>query len=262
MNKLGIILINHHHGELAFKTIQRLMTLESQTPFNLFVVNNLPDEKLSASLSQHYPAVELITNPKPQGFASNINSVIRSNPEHEYFMLLNPDVICLPGIVDTLIRVMENNPTIGVTGPKLMYPDGRPQASARNFPSLIALVIRSLRLDKTFQNSRHLKNYMMQDVEMKELSEVDWLMGAVMMIRKAALDDVGLMDERFYMYFEDEDLCARMWRGGWRVCYVPEAQAYHVHMGESRKRLLSKAGWHHTVSGIKMFIKYRGKITR
>jgi len=92
------------------------------------------------------------------------------------------------------------------------------------------------------------------------ISEVDWVTGAVMLLRKAALDEVGLLDEKFFMYFEDEDLCCRMWQKGWKVCYINDAKAYHAHMAEGRKRILSKANIRHISSAFKMLFKYGGKI--
>ena len=94
-----------------------------------------------------------------------------------------------------------------------------------------------------------------------DLTEVDWLTGAVMLLRKSALDQVGLMDERFFLNFEDEDLCCRMWQRGWKVCYIPTVRAYHAHLAEGRNKVFSRANFHHLQSAIKMLLKYRGKIS-
>lgn len=261
MAKLAVITINHDHGDMLKKTIESLHASATRVPFKAFVINNAPDNATKDWLSETVPGVQVLENPRPQGFARNINTVIRGYPDYDYYLSLNPDVICLPGMVETLVNVMEDNSEIGVAGPELLNFDETIQPSRRRFASFGVLILRALHIDELVKNLPAVDHYLMNNDAFDLISEVDWVTGAVMLLRKRALDQVGLMDERFFLYFEDEDLCCRMWRTGWKVSYVRSAQAYHAHLAEGRKNILSKANFHHLLSAFKMLIKYRGRIS-
>jgi len=213
-------------------------------------------------LMETHPNIQLTENLVPRGFGSNVNKIIKENPNFDYFLLMNPDVICLPGMIEQLLSAMEKDRQIGAAGPKLLNFDGSIQPSRRRFATFSVLIVRALHLDKIFKNLTVINNYMMNDYKFDHINEVDWITGAVMILRKATLDQVGLLDERFFLYFEDEDLCCRIWRHGWKVCYISSAEAYHAHIAEGRNKILSKANFHHILSAFKFFIKYRGKISR
>jgi len=261
MPKLAVITINHNHGEMLKKAIESLHEQETPEPFSIFVVNNTPDKATKAWLNSAYPGVQVLENPQPQGFAQNINQVITHNPQYDFYLLLNPDVICQPGMIAGLLTAMAEDPHLGVAGPELLNFDGTVQPSRRRFASFWVLMYRALHIDAVFKNLPAVEHYLMTGDTFEDVTTVDWVTGAVMLLRKQALDQVGLMDERFFLYFEDEDLCCRMWQQGWKVCYVRSAQAYHAHLAEGRKKILSKANFHHLLSAFKMLIKYRGKIS-
>lgn len=262
MARLAVITINHDHGHMIKKTVESLHEQHTRHPFKAFVINNTPDHATKTWLSEAYPEVQVLDNAHPQGFARNINQVIVQKPDFDFYLLLNPDVICLPGMIENLMDVMLDDRKIGVAGPQLLNFDDSIQPSRRRFASFRVLIYRALHIDQLFKNLPAVDHYLMTQDAFDEITQVDWVTGAVMLLRKTALDQVGLMDERFYMYFEDEDLCCRMWRHGWKVCYVRSAQAYHAHLAEGRKKILSKANLHHLHSAFKMLIKYRGKITQ
>jgi GT2 family glycosyltransferase len=262
MMTLAVVIINHQHGELLLKTLDALMASVDGLAIEISLVNNVPDNDTRNWVLKKYPQIHLLENDTPKGFAQNINDVIGEKNNFDYYLLLNPDVICQPSMVSTLIEAMEADPTIGVAGPQLLNMDGTIQPSRRRFAPFLALVIRALHIDKIFPSLPIINKYLMTDVQFEGITRVDWVTGAVMLIRRKALDDVGLMDERFYLYFEDEDLCCRMWQKKWEVCYIPEAQAYHKHIAAGRNKILSKENIHHILSAGKMFIKYHGKITK
>lgn len=260
-SQLAVITINHHHAEPIKKMIESLYTSTKSVNFRTFLVNNTPDEIIENWLNENFPDVRIYENTKPRGFAENINQMILEHPSFDYYLLLNPDVICLPGMIENLITVMEKDVQIGVVGPRLLNFDGSVQPSRRRFASFRVLIYRALHLDKVIKNLPAVNHYLMINEDFDSISEVDWVTGAIMLLRKKALDDVGLLDERFFLYFEDEDLCCRMWQKGWKVCYLTEATAYHAHMAEGRNKIFSKANLQHILSAIKMFIKYRGRIS-
>lgn len=260
MTRLALITINHHHGEMIKKMVESLLSVGTAHPFQLFVVNNLADQGTQHWLKQAVPNVRVIENERPQGFSRNINRILTANPNFDYYLLLNPDVICLPGMINSLVSVMESDPRVGVAGPQLLDLDGASQPSRRRFATFPVLMMRALHLDALFNRMAAVDSYLMLGERFDAVTEVDWVTGAVMLLRKAALEEVGLFDERFFMYFEDEDLCCRMWRKNWKVCYIKEAKAYHAHLAEGRKKLFSKANFRHIASAFKMLAKYGGKI--
>lgn len=260
--RLAVITINHGHGDMLKKAIESLATSAAHIPYQSFVINNIPDKPTKDWLAAAFPEIQVIENTRPQGFTQNINQIIRQNPDFDYYLLLNPDVICLPGMVEGLMTVMENHPKIGVAGPELLNFDGTVQPSRRRFASFLVLMLRALHIDDIFNHLTAVDHYLMTSDTFDAVSEVDWITGAVMLLRKAALDQVGLMDERFFLYFEDEDLCCRMWQNGWKVCYITSAGAYHAHIAEGRKKIMSKANRQHLLSAFKMLIKYRGRISK
>jgi GT2 family glycosyltransferase len=261
MEKIAVITINHDHGDMIKEALASLHTSAAQINFTSFVINNTPDQATKVWLAQSFPEAKLLENQRPWGFASNINQVISQYPAFDYYLSLNPDVVCLPGMMEGLLAVMQQDSQVGVAGPELLNFDNTVQPSRRRFASFWVLILRALHVDALVKNLPAVDHYLMTNDTFDEVSEVDWVTGAVMLIRKQALDEVGLMDERFFMYFEDEDLCCRMWRAGWKVCYVRSAQAYHAHIAAGRKRILSKANFQHLLSAFKMLIKYRGKIS-
>ncbi len=260
--KLAVIIINHHHGDMLKRAVESIMNSSYDKPYQVFVINNLKDDAIKKWLTQAFPDIELIENDKPKGFASNNNQIIAEHADFDYYLLVNPDATCLSGMLSQLIVVMEDNPKIGVAGPRLINPDGTVQPSRRRFASFLVLLVRALHIDVLFKGLAVVDHYLMNDVEFNDIAEVDWITGAVMILRKKALEDAGLFDERFFMYFEDEDLCCRMWQQGWKVCYLNAAVAYHEHIAEGRKKILSKANFHHIGSAFKMLLKYQGRIVR
>ena len=213
-------------------------------------------------MADAYPDVHWIVNARPQGFARNINQVISHNPDFDFYLSLNPDVICFPRMITNLMNVMTKNPKIGVAGPELLNFNDTIQPSRRRFASFRVLIFRALHLDAIFKNLPAVNDYLMINDSFNTVTDVDWVTGAVMLLRKQALDQVGLMDERFFMYFEDEDICCRMWQNGWKVCYVRSAQAYHAHLAEGRNKIFSKENFYQLLSAVKMLLKYRGRISK
>ena len=262
MNRLAIIIINHLHGDLFQKTMESLSTLDGDYQTDIFVIQNLPDPPVKDWVEQNFPQTHLIENESPKGFAANINQVLRNHTDFDGYFLLNPDVICLPGMLSNLIGAMALNPQIGVAAPQLLNPDGSIQPSRRRFAPFLALALRALHLDKILPHLKVINRYLMTDITFEGVTEVDWVTGAAMLLRKTALDQVGLLDERFFLYFEDEDLCCRMWQKDWKVCYVPQAQAYHKHIARGRNIIFSKENFHQLLSAVKMLFKYHGNITR
>jgi len=157
---------------------------------------------------------------------------------------------------------MKAHPDVGVIGPRLVRPDGSVDESAYRFPTPWIPVYRRTPLGKTSFGKRALAKYLLDDFDRRSTRDMDWVLGAVLMIRREAMDKVGVLDERYFLYFEDTDWCRRFWKAGWRVVYLADAEMVHYH-----ERLSARGPWFlsplrpstriHIASAVKYFAKWR-----
>ena len=174
-----------------------------------------------------------------------------------YIVLLNPDTHVTHGFFECVLRYMEENPDVGIIGPKVLNRDGSVQGSARSFPTLLtAFFGRNSLLTGWFPNSRLARQSIPTNIsDGVAPMAVDWISGACMVVRKKAIDDVGFMDERFFMYWEDVDWCKRMWHSGWKVVYFPQASIVH-YVGGSSDKLVLRSVFEFHKSCYRLFNKY------
>jgi GT2 family glycosyltransferase len=198
----------------------------------VIVVDNGSRDGTVEMLAQRSDVVT-ITNPTNRGVAPGRNQGLRA-ARGEFVALLDVDTVAAPGSFATLVGRLRVAPDVGLVGPKLVDPDGGLQYSCRRFPTLVDKVCR--RLPARFGRA------LVDDVELRwwdhaGVREVDYVIGACQVIRRTALDEVGLLDERIFYGPEDVDLCLRMHRAGWRVEYVPDAVVMHLERRLTRKLL-------------------------
>lgn len=260
---LSIVIVSHNHSAVLAKCLASLFCCGSAASFDVTVIDNTCADGTSDWVRAHYPQVGLVRNAVPKGFAANVNCGISFSAESRYVLLLNPDIECLPGLLDELVDFMDLNQDVGIAGPMLLNLDETLQPSCRRFSSPAVVLMRGLRLDRIAPHSAVFRQYLMEDFDHRSVAEVDWVTGAALIARRTAIADAGLMDDiRYFLYSEDQDWCLRMWRAGWRVCYVPQARARHAHMREGIKKPWSKAGRHQLVSALRMFRKFGWKLDR
>jgi GT2 family glycosyltransferase len=209
-----------------------------------------------AEVARSTPGVTLIRNPKNVGYARAVNQGLQAVTT-DFVLVLNPDIEVEPGAIGRLLQAMGERPQAGLAGAKLLNPDGTLQHSCRRFYTLWAILLRRTFLGRLFPGARALREHLMLDWDHQSLRDVDWLIGACLLVRRRALEDVGPMDERFFLYFEDVDWCARMHHRGWQVLYVPEAVMIHHHRRESaRGGLLTPSRRMHLASVLKFYEKW------
>lgn len=231
--------------------------------FEYILVDNAAGDGTGAMVRERFPWVKVIDRQGNVGFGAGNNLAFRE-AKGEYVMLVNPDLTVFKGEFEKLLAFADAHPDIGLIGPKVLNPDRTLQRSFHRFPTPLIPVYRRTRLGRTSQGRRAVDTYLMLDADPDAVQDVDGLFGAAILIRKPALDAIGHFDERFFMYFEDVDLCRRAWEAGWRVTYAPVATFVHYHQRESE----AKRFWHivtnrvlreHLKSAVRYFWKYRGK---
>lgn len=251
---LSIIIVNFNAEHLLQKCIESIYKQTITIPFDIWVVDNGSCDNSVEMLKNRYPQVNLIENKHNPGFAKANNQAI-SKCRCDYILLLNPDTQITDNNIESAIRVLEKNPRIGILGPKLIDSKGKVQDSCRPFMTPHVLAARCWRrlfrksngpiLDNRNYDSRHY---------------VDWICGASMLVSKKAIEKVGLMDERYFMYIEDMDWCKRFWDSGFKVVYWPAMVIRHDATRKSSMCIfdfvLNKYVRIHLVSYIKFLIKY------
>ena len=179
----------------------------------------------------------------------------------EYILILNPDTEPEPRAVEKLIEVLKNDDSIGIVAPKLVFPDGTVRDSYRTFPTIPDLIIKRTFLKHVFPG--RLRRYLQHERNPLYVRDTDWVVGACLFMRRSLFEELGGFDPRFFLFFEDTDLCRRCWESGKRVLFYPEVEARdrkHRLSGEGVLPFITtRAGRGHVVSALKYFTKWRHK---
>ncbi len=176
--------------------------------------------------------VSVQANTENLGFAKACNQGAAIRPEAAFVLFLNPDTESPPGSLEALVRRAEALPRAGILGPKLVYPDGRPQPSVRRFPGVWDQLLQVLKIAHAFPRLPVLRRYLAEDLDLTKEQSVDQVMGACFLMRRAAFDAIGGFDERYFIWMEEVDVCKAVKEKGWDVVYTPVATVKH-HLGQS-----------------------------
>lgn len=193
----------------------------------IIVVDNGSSEGSPEVVEKEFPQVKLIRNAENLGFARANNIGIRASTGR-YVCLINSDVVVLNDCIESLVKFMDSNSPVGMAGPRILNPDRTLQVSCRHFPSIWNNLCQALGLNYVFPKSAFFSEPFMKYWAHDEIRKVDVLSGCFLMIRREAIDEVGLLDENFFIYGEDIDWCRRFHKSGWDVMLYPEAQAIHI----------------------------------
>jgi len=250
---LSIIIVEYRNTALLKEAIASVQNNFTDLRSEIFVISNsgYSGEK-QKQLCSKFSKVKFIFNHDNVGFSKGVNQGI-FHSSGEFLLLLNPDAKILDESIIDAVDFMKRNPQIGVVGPKILDRIGQVQDSCRNFMTLRRLIVRNLR--RLFKlNSGgilEIKNY-------SQCQPVDWISGACMLVKRRAINKVGPMDERFFMYIEDMDWCRRFWQRGWEVWYLPDWQVEHNSERSSSADLIikSKLPWIHLISFWKYYFKW------
>ena len=222
---LSVIVVAYRSRPALERLLGSLRASRPEPVRELLIVNN-SGESLEDLLSGLPWPARVVAPGRNLGYARGVNEGIRAAREDEV-LILNPDILVSPGSIEALVRCAESHPRAGIVAPRLVNPDGTLQLSARRFYNARTLLLRRAPLGPYAAKSRTLRNHLMADWDHADTRAVDWVLGAAMLARKRAIRDVGLMDERYFLYFEDVDWCQRMGRHGYEVLYCAEATMVH-----------------------------------
>lgn len=225
---LSIIIVNYNGKGYLRQCLTSLYDSEHHPGFETIVVDNNSSDESCAMVRADFPQVRLIENNENAGFAKG-NNIGLALARGDYILLLNSDTRVMGNALEKLILFLENHSRVAVATARLVYPDFSDQGVARSFPTpMNGLFGRRSILTRLFPNNRYSQKYLTSRTHTSdEPFEVDWVSGACLMVRKDIIEEVGFLDERFWMYWEDADLCFRIKQKGWKIYCVPDALVIH-----------------------------------
>jgi hypothetical protein len=232
---LSVVIVNYKSREDLLHCLG-LLTLECGDQFECVVVDNDSRDGTPEALARAFPHVRTIVNRENVGFARAVNQGI-SATSRRFLLIMNPDCEVQPGMVAELGAFLLNHPKTAIAAPRILNPDRTLEYSARSFPDGFSFLFnRYSLLTRLFPANPWTRRYLLTDWDHASVRDVDWVSGACMMVRREAIEEVGGMDEAFFMFNEDVDWCRRMKLAGWAVSYVPSARIVH-RVGASRSRV-------------------------
>ena len=202
--------------------------------------------------------LRVIHNEKNQGVAPARNQGLRS-AQGRYILLLDVDTVVTQDALVNLVRFMDGNPKVGLAAPRLQDAAGNLQYTCRKLPTVWSKLLRRI---PTHWAQSALADEMLADYDHRTPRAVDYVIGACQIIRRTALEQVGVLDEQFFYGPEDVDYCIRMWRRGWQVMYVPDAVVVHNEQRLTRQHTTSKLSLVHAYGLARYFLKYRYMVRR
>lgn len=231
---LSIVIVNYNSEEFLSQLLQSLYETPCEVTFEVWVVDNNSTDGSLEMVARRFPQVQLIANQVNRGFAAANNQALQES-RGRYVLLLNPDAVLKPRALDIMVYFLDNHPEVGAVGPKLLKQDGTVQLSSKFFPTPKVAILKTLGIDRVFPEQPTLKKHFLSPEAHEEVQEVESLQASCLMVRREMVDEVGPLDERFYMYCEDIDWCRRMREKGWKLYFLPEAQALHYRGGSTNK---------------------------
>lgn len=259
---LSLVILNYKTKGLLRQCLQGIMDANLPVDHEVIVVDNASHDGSTEMVREQFPQVRYISHDRNVGFGAGMNIGLRA-AAGDYLLILNPDVAVFSAAVVRLLEYIRRHPKVGIAAPKLINPDGTTQWSCYQFPDWFIPILRRTPLGRLPWARRRLRAYLMSDWAHDANRPVGWALGACLLIRRDAMREIGLFDERFFLYFEDVDLCRRAWQAGWEVHYVAEADMVHYHQRMSAgfsglSVLFAYPTRIHIRSGLKYFAKYLG----
>lgn len=235
---LSIIIVNYNTCRLTLDCLRSVYDSKTDYQFEVLVVDNASADDSVEVISREFPQVTLITNIENTGFAKANNQAIAVS-SGRYVLLLNSDTILQPDTLQTMVSLMDRRSDLGASGCKIILPDGSlDKACKRGFPTPSASFYYTFGFSRLFPNNPRFNQYQLGYLDPNETYPIDCLVGAFMLVRRETIDEVGMLDETFFMYGEDIDWCYRIKQAGWGIQYEPATYIVHYKGASSRRKPL------------------------
>jgi GT2 family glycosyltransferase len=223
--KLSILIVNTNSRELLLGCLRSIYETVKTIPFETIVVDNASTDGSLAAVKEQYPRVHLIENRYNNWFTGATNQAIIASGG-KFLLCLNPDTVCHPHAIDALVAFLEAHPRVGAVGPRLLNEDGTLQPSCRNFLTARRLVLQHVFPWRAIPN-RWCKRAVLEYWDHDETIKVDWVIGACILVRRNAIEEIGLKDESYPIFHEETDWCYRLKQAGWQTWFLHDAVVTH-----------------------------------
>jgi hypothetical protein len=230
---LSIIIVSWNVRGLLAACLRSIDAGRGELDLEVIVVDSGSSDDTPAMIAEDFPWVRLLARTDNVGFPKG-NNIGLSAARGRLLLLLNPDTEVSGDALPLMAELMDSNQDVGIVGGQLLNPDGSVQSSRRRFPTLASAIFESTWF-QPLAPRKTMNRYYMADLPDDEVADVDWLVGACLMTRREVLEDVGLLDEAYFMYSEELDWCRRIKEAGWRIVYLPGAKIVH-HVGKSSEQ--------------------------
>jgi GT2 family glycosyltransferase len=224
---LSIVVVNSDSEEYTLKCLESIFRCPPDESYEVIVVDNCSDISCLPLIQERYPRVRTFSAPRRQGFSRNYNLGIRLS-RGMYVLVLNNDTIVPEGALNTLLAAVRENPSYDMVGPRILSPGEQIQTTcARSFPTPRSYILTQLLTDRSYPVGRLWDRYLQWKLERRAGGPVPCISGACMLIKREAVESVGLLDEEYDFYYEDVEWCHRLQRHNKIVAYIPEARILH-----------------------------------
>jgi hypothetical protein len=254
----SIIIVSWNVRDLLLRCLASLPQQDEGAEVEVIVVDNASEDGTAEAVRAAFPAVQIIANKENRGFTGGNNQGL-ARARGDFFFLLNPDTEVRPGALLELRRYLEEHPQVGIVGPRLRYADGSLQPSRRRFPDLLTLFTESTIVQQAWPGLPWLGRFYLAERSPEATQAVDWVVGAAMLVRREVYEQVGGLDEGFFMYSEELDWCRRAAAAGWKVVYHPAAEVMHYE-GRSSQQAAAARHIHFFSSRVRYTRKYHGQL--
>ncbi|HER19662.1 MAG TPA: glycosyltransferase family 2 protein [Chromatiales bacterium] len=253
---VSIIVVAWNVKKLLQDCLRSVYEHTHEATFEVVYVDNGSQDGSVEMVRREYPQVHLIENAQNEGFIKANNQGIEV-ARGRYVLLLNSDTILLDDVVAGLVRFADAHPEAAVVGPRVLNPDGTLQRNCFMFPSVLNMFLFATYLNKMFPRSRFFGRERMTWWDFDEARQVETVCGCCSLVRKAAIDQVGMMDPRYFVYGDDPDWCYRFRQAGWTVWFAPVGRIIHLG-GQNTRQMARKFRWQLAGSTL-LFVKlHRG----
>ncbi len=254
---LSVVIVSWNIRELLGACLQSIDNGRGALNIEVIVVDGGSSDGSPEMLTEEFPWVRLIARSDNVGFPKG-NNIGLAEARGRLLLLLNPDTEIEGEALSTMAHYLNTHRKVGIIGAKLLNPDGSIQSSRRRFPTLAMGFFESTWLQPIAPSSL-MDRYYAADLPDDIVSEVDWLVGACLMTRREVLEDVGPLDEAYFMYSEELDWCRRAKEKGWQVVYLPDARIVH-HVGKSSEQAVTERHINYQRAKLRYFRKFHGRI--
>lgn len=234
---VSIIVIAHEVRDEVLACLSSVEEYAGDVSYEVILVDNASSDGLAPAVAERFPAVETIVLPTNEGLPARNHGLRRARGRHRMF--IDSDALLRPGALRTMIGALDDDPSIGLVGPRLIYPDGSLQLSTRRFPPLLLPLLRRPPLGRFFEDGPTIRHHLMAGEAHDRTRRVEYVLGACQVFRAEAQAAAGEIDERIWFGHDDADWCFSMREAGWEILYLPDAEVVHDYRRTSAQQPLS-----------------------